>query len=120
MASSADMPSYEWCAPSPPPPWAEVKEEDDQQTKNLKDELARQYKNMLFFWEKYRAQKRYSEELYRFVQQYKRDIALKDKILQEEGNMIEEMQGNISSLEHRLKETSHELEETKKLFKRST
>ena len=75
---------------------------------------------MVFFWEKYRAKKRYSEELHRFVQQYKRDIALKDKILEEDGKMIEEMQGNISSLEHCLKETSHELEETKKLFNRST
>ncbi|MFM7981990.1 MAG: hypothetical protein ACKPKO_21995, partial [Candidatus Fonsibacter sp.] len=74
----------------------EVQDNDDQLVKDVKHALALKHKQMLFFWEKYRAKKRYSEELESCVQQYKKDIALKDNILEEEGNRIEEMQDNIS------------------------
>ena len=110
------VPSYEWRAPAPPPPWATVSDDDYQKTKNLKVEFAFQYNNMLFFWEKYRAKQKYCEELERFVQQYKEDIAKKDNIIEDEGKEIEEMQDEITDLDHQLSDTGDELEATRKLL----
>ena len=75
----SDLPSYDWRAPSPPPPWTTVSDDDDRMTKNLKVEIAFQYKSTLFFWEKYRAKKRYSEELESFAQQYTKGHCVEEK-----------------------------------------
>ena len=116
MASSADIPSYEWRAPSPPPPWAEAKEEDNQKLKDVKHLLALKHKQVLDFWSKYRAKKRYSDELETIVKELKKDITLKDKILEEEGKQIEQMQDNITVLDNDLGAANKELNDTKKLL----
>ena len=106
MASFADMPSYAWRSPSPPPPWADAKEEDDKKLNDVKHLLALKHTQMLDFWSKYRANRRYSEELETIVKELKHDITLNDRILEAEGHYIEELQDTIVALKRELNDTN--------------
>ena len=88
--------------------------DDDEKLKGVKHLLALKHKQMLDFWSKYRAEKRHSNELALFVQQMKKDIELKDRILEKEGHYIEELQDTVADLEREVKETNEQLKTTKK------
>ncbi|MFM7988558.1 MAG: hypothetical protein ACKPKO_55520 [Candidatus Fonsibacter sp.] len=50
------------------------------------------------------------------VKELTKAIAVKDTILREEGNIIEEMQDEITALDQRLSDTGDELETTRQLL----
>ncbi|MFM7981322.1 MAG: hypothetical protein ACKPKO_18600, partial [Candidatus Fonsibacter sp.] len=84
--------------------------------KGIKHLLALKHKHVLDCWSKYRANKCYSEELASFVNEIQKDIDMNDRILEEEGHSIEQLQDASVALKRELKETYERLNTTKKLL----
>ena len=109
-----------------PPPWAEVMEGDDEVLKRVQKLVLVQHAEHLATHSKLWSKNKQFQELNMFfkfpenkiadlealVKELKQDITLKDRVLFEEGNDIEEMKDTIVDLEREVSQ----LEATKKLL----